>query len=69
MKHTPKGEAMRKFLAATALVAVVGCGEKTDAGMEDTTTMAPAAAPVTVPDSTTPAAPDTTHAATPDSAH
>jgi hypothetical protein len=61
---------MRKFLAAAALVAVIGCGEKTDAGMEDTTTVTPAATPsATVPDTTSPGVPDSATAAAPVSSH
>lgn len=47
-----KGEAMRKFLMAAALLAVAACGKK-NANAADTTTMAPAAAPAMAPVDTT----------------
>src|ERR1041385_1249021 len=39
-RHQRKGEAMRKFLMAAALVAVAACGEK-KVNTTDSTTMAP----------------------------
>ncbi|MGH7594191.1 MAG: hypothetical protein ACRELE_10135 [Gemmatimonadales bacterium] len=38
-----KGEAMRKFLMAAALLAVAACGEKKAASADSTATMAPVA--------------------------